>query len=302
MVKSIPAGMQTDLNSSVTKHCYCWKLVRVDTTVMGFTDCDRDVVFDSVTFKAATGLNASAVSQSSDLSVDDMETLGALDSAAITEKDLQDGKYDNAYIELYLVDIATPSKRLLLFAGNLGNITRSKVQFKSEVRSLSHYLNQSRGQVYQKTCNVNLFSTPCGVNPADAFMTMGPVAVTAVFSRRIFVLNHVDILARPTNWFTNGMLTWNTGPNAGVSSEIKSHIKQVGDTEVWIDMWEAMPNDIVIGNTVTLKAGCNKTIETCKAKFNNVANFRGFPRLPGQDVVTQFVSDRDNNDGTSWYQ
>ena len=31
------------------------------------------------------------------------------------------------------------------------------------------------------------------------------------------------------------------------------------------------------GDTFTVTAGCDKSLDTCIAKFNNVANFRGFP-------------------------
>ena len=34
-------------------------------------------------------------------------------------------------------------------------------------------------------------------------------------------------------------------------------------------------------------AGC-KALAVCGAKFGNVANFRGFPHIPGADVVTRY--------------
>ena len=39
---------------------------------------------------------------------------------------------------------------------------------------------------------------------------------------------------------------------------------------------------------VTLRAGCDKSPESCAAKFDNIANFRGFPHMPGNDVVAAY--------------
>jgi len=35
-----------------------------------------------------------------------------------------------------------------------------------------------------------------------------------------------------------------------------------------------------VGNTVKAAAGCDKRASTCKTKFNNLPNFRGFPTIP----------------------
>ncbi len=42
------------------------------------------------------------------------------------------------------------------------------------------------------------------------------------------------------------------------------------------------------GDGGTAVAGCRKTLATCKSKFGNVVNFRGFPHIPGVDVVTRY--------------
>jgi uncharacterized phage protein (TIGR02218 family) len=33
--------------------------------------------------------------------------------------------------------------------------------------------------------------------------------------------------------------------------------------------------------------GCDKSHETCRARFDNVLNFRGFPHMPGNDFVVR---------------
>lgn len=303
MVKTLPTGMQTDLNASATTHCMCWKLTRVDTIVMGFTDHDEDIVFDAVTYAAATGMVGSTISASSNLNVDDMDAIGALTSAAITESDIQKKLYDNAFIQVFRVDFTNVTKRIEIFTGFIGNVVRGTIDFKAEVRSLSTVLNQTQGQVYQKMCNVDLFSTKCGKLTSDsADYEKLAVPVAAVFSRRLFTVTDSKVTGRSTDWFTGGKLTWTTGTNTGFVSEVKSSLLQDGGVDAWIDLWEAMPTDISVADQFTITTGCNKSIEICKSKFSNVVNFRGFPRIPGTDAIVTYASRKDKNDGSSWYQ
>ena len=54
------------------------------------------------------------------------------------------------------------------------------------------------------------------------------------------------------------------------------------------------------GRRITITAGCDKTYPTCKAKFANGVNFRGFPHIPGNKYVLAYpVSGDPNNDGSS---
>jgi hypothetical protein len=57
VAQGISAGLQTHIAGEVTTLATCWKMTRRDATVLGFTDHDADIVFDSVTYKAATGFN-----------------------------------------------------------------------------------------------------------------------------------------------------------------------------------------------------------------------------------------------------
>jgi uncharacterized phage protein (TIGR02218 family) len=42
-----------------------------------------------------------------------------------------------------------------------------------------------------------------------------------------------------------------------------------------------------------LEAGCDKRAETCRLKFANFLNFRGFPHVPGEDWLASYpTSDR----------
>ena len=42
-----------------------------------------------------------------------------------------------------------------------------------------------------------------------------------------------------------------------------------------------------VGDTFIVTAGCDKRFETCKTRFSNASNFRGFPAMPGNKFLTK---------------
>ena len=80
---------------------WCWRLIRADSVVFGFTDHDRDITFDGTTFEAASGFTGTDIRQSIGLSVDNLDATGALQSDGLNEADLAAGLFDNARIEIW---------------------------------------------------------------------------------------------------------------------------------------------------------------------------------------------------------
>ena len=91
-------------------------------------------------------------------------------------------------------------------------------------------------------------------------------------------------------------MTFTGGANAGLSVEVKTHRKS---DAVALDLWQAMPEPIAVGDAFTVTAGCDKRFSTCHDKFDNVVNFRGFPHIPGNDFVIRYpVPGEPGNDGS----
>jgi hypothetical protein len=82
-------------------------------------------------------------------------------------------------------------------------------------------------------------------------------------------------------YFDFGLVTWLTGLNAGAPMEVKAFVPK----QVTLQL--PMPYLIQIGDTYTMTAGCDRRATTCRSKFSNFVNFRGFERLPGIDKMVQ---------------
>lgn len=114
-------------------------------------------------------------------------------------------------------------------------------------------------------------------------------------SPRAFVVSGLD--GYDNNWFTRGLVTWLSGANVGRTAEVRLHSKT--PSGVTIELWQRMTEAIAEGDNFRIVAGCDKQFSTCRAKFNNVANFRGFPHVPGNDFMLSVASRKDKNDGKS---
>ena len=295
-MKTLPAGMQAHLDSGATTLCWCWKLTRADALTQGFTDHDVTVAFGGVDYEAATGFTASEVQSSLGLAVDNLNLAGALSSAGIDEAALASGLYDNADIEIWRVNWANAAQRVLMRKGNLGEVKRGRSAFEAEVRGLAHRLNQPVGRAFGFSCDADLGDARCTVDLSDpAFHGVG--TVTAAADARRFTAGGLGAFAG--GWFSGGKLTWNTGANAGRAMEVKRHALSSG--VVSLELWQPMSEGIAAGDTFAITAGCDKQFSTCKAKFANAANFRGFPYMAGNDAAMSYPAQGETLDGGSRY-
>jgi uncharacterized phage protein (TIGR02218 family) len=273
----IPASptLKTHLASEVTTLALCWKVTRKDGVASGFTSFSRDLVVDSVTYKASTGFTPTAIETSAGLAVDQLEVEAILNDTSITEADLQAGKYDYAAIEVFLVNYQDLTQgKLVLRVGTLGEVTVRKGVFVAEIRGLSQAFQRQIGELYSPTCRVRrLGDTRCKIDLAPYTHTL---TVAAVTDQRTFA--HAASL-KPDGYFQMGLVEWLTGANAGLEIEVKTYAGGV------FTLVQAMPYTITAGNTFKTIRGCDRTFETCRTVFDNVLNFRGEPHLPGIDQI-----------------
>ena len=74
---------------------------------------------------------------------------------------------------------------------------------------------------------------------------------------------------------------------------------RIKDGQRIVELWEPIKGDVAKGRQIKLLAGCNKQLETCRLKFNNIVNFQGFPDLPGEDWVLAVPKTSGPNTGGS---
>ena len=97
-------------------------------------------------------------------------------------------------------------------------------------------------------------------------------------------------MALPTSfdekWFERGKLSVVSGAASGLARNIKSDLITTSGRR--IELWESLVLPVAVGDVVNIIAGCDKGQETCRSKFDNYLNFRGFPHIPGEDWLAAY--------------
>jgi len=261
--------------------CWCWRLKQRSGIALGFTDHDQDIAFDGTIFEAGSGFTSSEIKETAGFAVDNLELEGALSSPQLSETALAAGDFDDAEVEIFRVDWSDPESRILMRSGSIGEVRRTANAFTAEVRGLSHYLHQSQGRVFQVLCDAELGDSRCSINLNTPSLRAIGVVGTAI-SDRVFFTS--DLSSFQDGWFSRGLITFTGGENTGRSIEVKRHSRQ--GSHVVLEVWQQLGNRIAVGDAFVVTAGCDKQHATCREKFSNVTNYRGFPNMPGNDFLT----------------
>ncbi len=291
-MKQLDPALQAHLDDGTTTLAWCWRITRSDGVSFGFTDHDRTLTFEGTEFEPESGFAASEIRAGSDLSVDAQDAEGVLSSDRITETDILDGRWDAAEVELWRVNWADTSQRVLMRRGAVGQIRRGRMAFVAEVRSLSHVLGQTVGRTFQAGCDAGLGDARCGVDLEDPAYK-GNGTVIDPLRDRAFTASGLGGFA--AGWFSFGTIDWTSGANAGRRAEVLAH--ELADGIAILTLLEAPVRPVTEGDSFIIRAGCDKRVETCSARFGNVANFRGFPHIPGQDTILRYASRDGGHEG-----
>lgn len=271
-------GLAAHLKLGLTTLCHAWAIRRRDGAELTFTDHDAPLSFDGVEFRPDRGLNVRSLSQTSGLSVNNTEAMGALSHSAIREDEIEQGRFDGAEVSCWRVNWADVAQRILIFRGTVGEIQRAGGVFRAELRGLTEALNRPMGRIYQKQCTAVLGDKACGF---DVTTTGYSQLATVQTHKEGRVFRWDGLPGFDIGWFTRGRVEVIEGPAKGLWGTIKHD--RIVDGQREIELWEPIRGAIEQGIGLQLSAGCDKRMTTCRLKFNNLLNFQGFPDIPNED-------------------
>ena len=136
-------------------------------TVIGFTDHDRDIVVDNITYQAASGFSPTDMDGRLGFSLDNSAVQGLLSSDLITDTDIHAGLYDGAAIEIRRANWQNPAQNGLVWGGKIGDITIKDGQFEAELVGHGALLERSTGRVYARQCDASFGDERCMLDPAN---------------------------------------------------------------------------------------------------------------------------------------
>lgn len=231
----------------------------------------RDKTYEGETF-AASALDFTELTYASDLRKDDFTLENFALSAADTQEIITAGRtpltlrmiqgFEGSaeYVVPYL-----GTKTTLKFLGKSVSLV-----FSSRAYDLSL---KSPGYVAQRQCPLRLYSADCGVVRAS-FEVAG--TATAYASAVVTV---AEAAGQANGYFTGGILTYGT--------EQRTIEKHAGAALTLSAGFTALEAEITAMATaaVTIAAGCDKSLTTCRDRFSNIAANAGMPAISDNPFI-----------------
>ena len=160
-----------------------------------------------------------------------------------------------------------------LFHGRVSTVdnvgrTQAQITVASDLVILDYDMPRN---LYSPTCLHALYDSGCGV-PRGTYAASGTAGAGSTASAIAFA----GALAS----HAQGSLVFTSGVNANVRATVKSAVAGASLTLIY-----PLPAAPAAGDAFTVYAGCDHTPATCKARFSNLADFRGFPYVPPPQIA-----------------
>lgn len=287
-MKSAPAALISYLNGlrpisdAPLLTAECFTIWLSTGTILTYTDLDtpvslngfsylaNSVLISGLKYKASCGVNVD--SQQVMIFARQTDTIGGIPFLQA----VQQGVLDGAAIQrekVFFSDWSTPIGSVILFKGRVAQIdaigrVSAQVTVASDMVLLD--IDMPRN-VYQADCQHVLYDAQCGL-AAGTYSTAGTVGAG---STQIAIM-----WSASAPEYQQGTIAFTSGVNTGANLTIKS----AGEGRLVLSY--PLPYPPATGDAFVATYGCDRTMGTCKDRFNNLCKFRGFPYVPPPQIVT----------------
>ena len=262
------------VDGELTSVALCWRLERLDGAGIALTSHDAPVTSDGSRHEPAPGMTPAAVTRSLGLEPQSAEATGALSSAALDEEDLSLGRWDGALVRLTVADWEDSEvPPIQLIAGELGSVNIADESFSAELRGAATALEAPVCPATSAECRALFGDKQCRVDLAGRTVAARVIATDA---------GSLTLDIAVDDRFVLGRLRYMNDANCGLATVILSASGNV------VEVRDLPRAAVESGCRVELREGCDKRFETCVNRFENAANFRGEPHLPGNDLLTRY--------------
>lgn len=154
-----------------------------------------------------------------------------------------------------------------IFNGFVSTISKDNQLLTITISPIIAKLNKSINDFFSPLCRACFRDKNCSIN-VEQYMSTG--VISQIISQDCVIGNHQENKATQIGYYKYGVIKFLTGKLAGISLQIKDEdngkIFLLKNTRL-----------ITIGDKYNIHAGCDKSFNTCKNKFNNAINFMGEP-------------------------
>lgn len=247
-----------------------------------WADADADVAVGGNTYKSngpiivrekiATNSTVSVDKMNVSISCNEQDQIGGVPIMAVAHN----GGFDGAELTLRRAFFDESWKiidTIALFTGLCEVTQGGGLTLKLSVKSIVQKLNiEYPNRRYYPQCPYSVYSKECGVDIHN-FRKKGKVTALSGTNRI-----RID-LSFDNGYYEAGGIDWITGPLAGQSTQI---MRADNGEIMYMSPTDTAPR---VGDQFYIYAGCNKTPDDCKRKFNNFNRNRATPYVPLKESI-----------------
>ena len=259
-----------------------YKITLTDGMVLRYTSLDIALAVGDAQY-APLAIERDGTRQTNDISVDEMhltiavDPMQRLDGATTIMQAVAAGRFADAEVELQRLFSPQPftmftgrvdtGYALLWWLGRLNIERAGGITIEATVASMTELLNvKFPTHLYYPPCIYTLGDISCGVELAK-FRKQG----TATGGTRSVIESGLPI---ENGYLAQGSITFTSGRNVGVTRTIRTN--EGGNISVVMPFYYP-PSE---GDVFHALPACDKSMNCCKVRFNNLARFRGYPFIP----------------------
>jgi len=245
--------------------------ITLPTTVFRYTNYDSDYVFGGNTYLAITGLRSSVTCTSTG-SVQEVVLEMPVSTPFVRQHALASPLPAEMFVEIRRVQGVSGQSRIV-WDGKIASVRTEGRMASLRIPSLMEeaIATQIPSVHFQVLCNHPLYSPRCGI----LRQTQGFDFTPTVLSASGLTVTVSSIFSKPDGWFDAGEIIRTS------DGERRAVLSQVGTVLTLEHPFSSAPFPFA----TTLMTGCNKSVLTCRDKFNNVINFGGFPNISSDFVL-----------------
>ena len=274
-MKKLSKDLKNNLNYNSLSIVKCYNITLRNNETFYFTNSQTSLFYNNKKYLSSNGIDIKSVYNNINMEINGTEISGFIDNEIINEKDVIAGKFDNAQIEIFLLDLNSQEK-ISIFYGFITSISYENNIFIAKIESKTILLEKTFCEIYSPLCRCSFCDSRCGLDNKNYTITG---TISRVINQLEFYTSTPEIINKNQDYFSNGTIKILNGENKDSITEVKKS----SNNQLLLKF--KFPFEINVGDKFELTAGCDKKFDTCVSKFNNAINFRGEPNLPRSERV-----------------
>lgn len=240
----------------------------VGATIYRFTDLPEDISFDGNTWTAYP-IKHTEIQQSNEVAKNKTDVELPLGNSFT---DLYIGKTPENVVTfaLYRSHVGE-TEYIVEFKGRVTTHDMNKLVLKLAIESVFTSMKRTGARArFLLTCRHALYGRGCNLNKDD-FEEAGTCTAATDLDLTVTEASGFD-----DGWFSGGYIVFPDGSSRAIANHVGTTITIINPSQYIID-------NPPISTPVSLYPGCDRTLATCRDKFNNLLNQGGFKWIPGKN-------------------